>query len=107
MLRVAVVLSVIWIVAFGGYTWFSNVRQLDELYRQDMRTCSKEFDITENQTNYEYCIGEATDLYHSRFDVYKERIPRLLALDFGVVAFGWSLALLVICVIRLIRRISG
>ena len=105
MLRIGIVLSVIWFVGFGGYTWFSSIRRLDDLYSLDIRTCSETFDITQNQIRYEDCIEEATDLYHSRFNVYKERIPQLLAIDFGIIAFGWAVALFVIVITRLIRRV--
>jgi len=105
MLRIGIVLSVIWFVGFGGYTWFSSIRRLDDLYSLDIRTCSETFDITQNQIRYEDCIEEATELYHSRFNVYKERIPQLLAVDFGIIVFGWSVALFVIVITRLIRRV--
>src|SRR4051794_19615190 len=105
MLRIGIVLSVIWFVGFGGYIWFSSIRRLDDLFSLDMRTCSENFDRTENQAKYEYCIDEATELYHSRFNVYTERIPRLLAVDFGIIAFGWVLAMFVIVTRRLIRRV--
>ena len=104
MVRIGIVLSVIWFVGFGAYTWFSSIRRLDDLYSRDMRTCSENFDRTQNQINYEDCIGEATELYRSRFNVYKERIPRLLAVDFGIIAFCWSVALFGVVITRWIRR---
>ena len=101
MVRIGVILSVIWFVGFGAYTWFSNIWRLDELYSLDMRTCSDRFDRTQNQISYEDCIDDATELYRSRFNVYKEHIPQLLAVDFGIIALVWSLALFGVVITRL------
>ena len=104
MVRIGIVLSVIWVVGFGGYTWFSSVQRLNELYSLDLRACSESFDRTQNSVNYEYCLEEASELYLSRFNTYKERIPQLLVTDFGTVAFGWCVALFGVAITRWIRR---
>ena len=104
MVRIGIILSVIWVVGFGGYTWFSSVQHLNDLYSGDVRRCSEVFDRTQNSVNYEYCLEDAHQLYLSRFDTYKAAIPRLLAIDFGVVAFCWSVALLGVMIARLMRR---
>src|SRR5436190_18951978 len=104
MVRIGIILSVIWFIGFGGYIWFSNIQQLNDLYSIDLRACSETFDRTQNSINYEDCMEEAREVYLSRFNVYKERIPRLLIVDVGIVAFGWSIALLGVVVTRWIRR---
>src|SRR6476661_6773748 len=53
-------------------------QRLNELYSLDLRACSESFDRTQNSVNYEYCLEEASELYLSRFNTYKERIPQLL-----------------------------
>jgi hypothetical protein len=104
MARIAIVLSVIWFVGFAGYGWFSGIHRMDDLYGLDLQTCLENFDKTQNETNYEYCIDAATELYHNRSNDYKERIPKFLAVDFGVIALGWSIALFGVVIVRLLRR---
>ena len=104
MLRIGIILSVIWFVGFGGYTWFSNVQQLNDLYSDDVHSCSEVLDRTENSGNYDYCLEDAQQLYLRGFERYKAAIPRLLAIDFGVVAVCWSVALLGVMIARIMRR---
>jgi hypothetical protein len=104
MLRIGIILSLIWFVGFGAYMWFSSIQQLNDLYSLDLRACSENFDRTGNSINYEYCMDEAREVYLGRFNVHKERIPRLLLLDFGTVAFAWSVALIGILISGWIRR---
>ena len=100
MARIGIVLSVIWFVGFAGYGWFSGIHRMDDLYRLDLQACLENFDKTQNETNYEYCIDAATELYHNRSIDYKERIPKFLAVDFGVIALGWSIVLFGVVIAR-------
>jgi hypothetical protein len=104
MVRIGIILSVLWFVGFGGYTWFSSVQQLNDLYSRDVQRCSENFDRTQNSVNYEYCLEDARQLYLSRFDTYKAGIPRLIAIDFGIIAFCWLVALLGVLIALLMRR---
>jgi len=104
MLRIGIVLSVIWFVGFGGYMWFISAQRLNYLYSHDLAACSQAFDTTPNSGNYEYCSQDARELYLSRVDTYRAGIPRLLAIDFGIIAFCWSVAFLGVVITRLMRR---
>jgi hypothetical protein len=104
MVRIGIVLSVFWFIGFGGYVWFSSMQRLSDLYSLDLQACSAKFDRDQNSVNYEDCLDEATERYHSRFNTYKERIPQLLLLDFGIMAVGWLIALLGGVITRFIRR---
>src|SRR5262245_12902534 len=103
MVRIGVVLSVLWFIGFGAYMWFSSARQLDRLYSRDVRNCSETFDTTQNSVNYEHCLEEAQELYLSRFDTQKQRIPRLVAVDFGILAFCWAAALVPFAISRFMK----
>jgi hypothetical protein len=78
---------------------------MDALYGLDLQNCLENFDKTQNETNYEYCIDAATELYHNRSIDYKERIPKFLAVDLGVIALGWSIVLFGVVIARLLRRV--
>jgi hypothetical protein len=105
MVRIGIILSVLWFFGFGGYTWFSSVQQLNDIYSRDLQRCSQDFDRTQNSVNYEYCLEDAQQLHLSTFDTYKAGIPRLLAIDFGVIAFCWAVGLLGIVIMRIMRRV--
>jgi hypothetical protein len=105
LLRMGIVLSAIWFIGFGGYTWFSSMGRLDRVYNLDMQACSENFEWTQNSVNYEYCTEEATEIYRSRFNIYKERIPQLLAMDFGTITASWLAVLLGVVIARFIRRV--
>jgi hypothetical protein len=104
MVRIGIILSVLWFIGFGAYVWLSSTQRLNYLYSHDLAVCSQTFDTALNSGNYEYCLQDARELYLNRVDNYKGRIPRFLAIDFGVAAFAWSVALLGIVITRLIRR---
>jgi len=105
MAQIGIVLSVIWFVGFAGYGWFSGIHRTDELYGLELQTCSESFDKTQNETNYGYCVDAATELYHDRLNYHKERIPKILAVDFGIIALGWLSVLFGVVIVRLLRRV--
>jgi hypothetical protein len=103
MVRIGIILSVLWFIGFGAYVWLSSTQRLNYLYSHDLAVCYT-FDTMPNSGSYEYCLQDSRELYLSRVDSYKARIPRFLAIDFGVIAVCWSVALLGIMITRLIRR---
>ena len=104
MIRLGVMLSVIWLLGFPAYAWFGSMRELEEQYNSYMNQCYTILERDENQTlRYEDCVSEATEFYQEQFDEYERRIPRLLAVDFGAVAFGWTIPLLGIGIVRFFR----
>ena len=103
MARIGIILSVIWIIGLGGYAGFSSLRQLNGLHGLDLRACSENLERTGNSVNYEYCLEEATDRYHSRFNDYRERVLRLLVTNLEWIALCWLAGLGGVVIVRLVR----
>jgi hypothetical protein len=121
--RIGIVLSVIWFLGFGGYTWTkeANRLQVSLLARTDLcysilksandalpniaNQAQREKIYTESLARHEECGDRALRLMATDRDNFLwSSTPLLLAFDAATVAFGWLVVWLVILVVRWVQR---
>ncbi len=120
--RIGIVLSLIWFVIFGGYVWQESAKHSGDFYKSSLLTCGEILDTKQeslryiekqedrnekeaaNVAEYEKCRGDAEKLFYREVDANYASIPIYLAIDFGIVVFGWLVAWLVVAISKWIRR---
>ncbi len=108
-LRIGIVLSVIWFIAFGGYQWTFSTQHNGDVYRSRLGKC-EEILGTDNQFNrakYEKCLADAKEGFLDNSDRLYKGIPILLFLDLLTIAIGWALVWNVTLVVRWAGRDYG
>ena len=121
--RIGIVVSVLWFFGFGLWMWSSEISRIGNFYRWQLEGCSsllhiqmkgldavtnaevRERRLAEYLAKEKACQAKAAELHREQSDgLFGKGIAILLAIDLGVIVFGWLVVWLVVSVVRWVRR---
>jgi hypothetical protein len=110
------VLSLLWLVGFGGWLWISSVGDRPEWYALQLQRCysssnmdreklqadAGEYDqrIADISRQYYFCTERVKATFDRQMDERRSQVGKIMAVNAGVVAAIWLLVLIAIAVRR-------
>ena len=105
--RIGIIVSVIWILGVAGYTGYIlyNEKQEDALHGRFAELRSECEQYVKDPLNPEAEFDPSISVSKRCFNEARSRYAKnMLAIDFGVVVFGWLAVWLAVVITRLVRR---